>query len=616
MSAADREPAVADLALVGAGPRGVVILQQLAQVLADSPSWDGTPVRVLVCETARPGSGSVWDPGQPPQLLMNGTAQQTTVFPRPQDDAAPHCHTSGPDLASWLVAQGRSEELSDTDGYASRPAFGEYLEEMFDRISTAEPLEVRTVRGEATRLRRTRDGWEIEIRTPDAEVTRSRARTVVLSTGHTEASPDPSTLQRAAHVQELGRTGARALYRAAAVRPTAGFDDIPRGTATYLEGLGLGFFDALALLTLRRGGTFVPDPGLPQGRYLPSGAEPRLYAGSRRGLPFLGRSRLFRALPVSSPALDRAFERVSAGRGARFGDELWPAMERVLRHVADEASERLEHSGAEPELIARTRAWAAQPVQRWADAHSLDGIHPGATAHERTVSFLRDQVQLEALALRIGRVLDPRQAVAGALAPLRNRLRATVPGLHLSGQSYRHELSQVFTPLSSFIATGPPMLRIEQTLAAAETGVLTLLGAATVSTDPHGFRVRDRAGTGQGVLVHALVEARVPSTEADRSASPLLHDLFETGAARVHSIDGISLHGVDVTVPEGRVRDAEGTPHPDLFAFGIPTEGTYWNTVAGPISDAEHPIFTSARELAEVALESVHARTRPATTAP
>lgn len=618
MSTEDHDLFIADIALIGAGPRGVIILQQLAQVLADEETWDRTPVRVLVCETARPGSGSVWDPGQPTQLLMNGTAQQTTVFPHSTDEAAFRPHTSGPDLADWLVTQGRAEELAGTDGYASRAAFGEYLGEMFDRAAAAEPLEVRTLRGEATCLRETTDGWELQIRLPDGGAVRSLARAVILATGHTAARPDPATRRRAVHVQELGRSGDRVIHRPADVRPVEGFDDIPADTPTYLEGLGLGFFDALSLLTLRRGGTFIPEPGRLQGRYLPSGDEPQLFAGSRRGLPFLGRSRQFRALPVTSVELDRAFDRVSARQGVRFGAELWPAMERVLRRVADVASEELELSDADPALIARTLSWVALPFDRWADVCSLDGIHPGATAHERTVSFLDDQVALEALALRTGRLLDPRQLVAGALAPLRNRLRATVPGLHLSGASYRDELSGAFTPLSSFIATGPPMLRIEQTLAVAEAGALTLLGAVAATPDPQGFRVRDAAGAEaeESVLVRALVEARVPPVGADSSDSPLLRDLFETGTARVRRVDGISLHGVDVTVPEGRVRAADGTPHRALFAFGIPTEGTYWNTVAGPISDAEHPIFTSARDLAGVALDSALADDHALRTAP
>lgn len=616
MSSDDCDLITADIALIGAGPRGVIILQQLAQIVADRETGNRAPVRVLVCEAASPGSGSVWDPDQPTQLLMNGTARQTTVFPHSSDEAASRPYTSGPDLADWLVTRGRADELTSTDGYASRAAFGEYLEEMFDRAASAEPLEVRMLRGEATCLRETTDGWEIRIRLSDGGAARSLARAVILATGHTAARPDPSTQRRAAHVQELGRSGGQAIHRPAAVRPAEGFDDIPAGTPTYVEGLGLGFFDALALFTLRRGGTFDPVPGLPQGRYLASGNEPHLYAGSRRGLPFLGRSRLFSAVPVTDPELDRAFDRMSTGQGVHFSEELWPAMDRVLRGVADQALMALERSGADPALIARTLDWIALPFAQWADVRSLDGIHTGATAHERTVSFLRDQVELEALALRTGDLLDPRQLVAGALAPLRNRLRATVPGLRLSGASYRDELSRAFTPLSSFIATGPPMLRIEQTLAIAEAGALTLLGAATVTADPQGFRVRDVAGAEESVLVRALVEARVPSTGADRSDSPLLRDLFETGTARVRSVDGVPLHGVDVTVPEGRVRAADGTPHSGLFAFGIPTEGTYWNTVAGPISDAEHPIFTSARDLAGVALDSALAADHALRTAP
>ena len=64
-----------------------------------------------------------------------------------------------------------------------------------------------------------------------------------------------------------------------------------------LRGLGLNFFDHLALLTSGRGGRFVredsPDSqNSPYGRrlrYVPSGKEPRLFAGSRRGVPYHAR---------------------------------------------------------------------------------------------------------------------------------------------------------------------------------------------------------------------------------------------------------------------------------------------------------------------------------------
>lgn len=54
-----------------------------------------------------------------------------------------------------------------------------------------------------------------------------------------------------------------------------------------LRGLGLNFFDYMALLTTGHGGTFVRSGSLLV--YRPSGNEPRLYAGSRRGIPYHAR---------------------------------------------------------------------------------------------------------------------------------------------------------------------------------------------------------------------------------------------------------------------------------------------------------------------------------------
>ena len=67
-------------------------------------------------------------------------------------------------------------------------------------------------------------------------------------------------------------------------------DAIPAGEPVILRGMGLNFFDYLALFTIGRGGRFVRES---DGTliYLPSGQEPRLVAGSRRGVPYQARGR-------------------------------------------------------------------------------------------------------------------------------------------------------------------------------------------------------------------------------------------------------------------------------------------------------------------------------------
>src|SRR5699024_3621884 len=83
------------------------------------------------------------------------------------------------------------------------------------------------------------------------------------------------------------------------------------GQEVIVRGMGLGLIDLMALLTEGRGGRFEPDPvpGMPgRLRYLPSGLEPVLRLGSRRGVPY-------------HPKVD---------------DEGRPAGPRDLAHVTDE----------------------------------------------------------------------------------------------------------------------------------------------------------------------------------------------------------------------------------------------------------------------------------------
>src|SRR5699024_11469722 len=58
------------------------------------------------------------------------------------------------------------------------------------------------------------------------------------------------------------------------------------GQEALIRGLGMGFFDAMSMLTVGRGGAFIPDATAPAGlRYQPSGREPRILAMAGRGYP-------------------------------------------------------------------------------------------------------------------------------------------------------------------------------------------------------------------------------------------------------------------------------------------------------------------------------------------
>ena len=108
----------------------------------------------------------------------------------------------------------------------------------------------------------------------------------VLTTGHQICEP-PAEQRR---LEAFAARRLHAQYIRGDSSADLPLDTIPAGVTVGVIGLGLSFYDVMAQLTLGRGGRFVDD-GDGRLRYLPSGREPLLVAGSRGGLPLPARGR-------------------------------------------------------------------------------------------------------------------------------------------------------------------------------------------------------------------------------------------------------------------------------------------------------------------------------------
>src|SRR6185312_9286087 len=73
---------------------------------------------------------------------------------------------------------------------------------------------------------------------------------------------------------------------------------LPPGRTVLVRGMGLNFFDLMVQVTEGRGGRFVPATDGEPLTYLPSGKEPRLVAGSRRGTPYRAKARIKSYIPA------------------------------------------------------------------------------------------------------------------------------------------------------------------------------------------------------------------------------------------------------------------------------------------------------------------------------
>ncbi|MEU6818467.1 FAD/NAD(P)-binding protein [Streptomyces sp. NPDC046860] len=604
-----------EICVVGAGPRGVSVLERLLAQERKSPSRDRLTVHIV--DDSPPGPGRVWRTAQSPHLLMNTVASQVTLFTDtsvtivgPVED--------GPSLYEWarrLAGTGAPPGGPDgpvaaearalgPDSYPTRAFYGHYLRWVFRRLLATAPAHI-TVRVHTARAIALDDAGPAADGPQSVLLSDGTALTgldaVVLALGHLPARPDPGTRGLADFAATHGLT-----YLPPANPADHDLTGIAPGQPVLLRGLGLNFFDHLALLTLGRGGSFTRTGD--RLVYVPSGREPRMYAGSRRGVPYHARGENQKgAHGRHEPRLlDR--ERVEAlrtraRRGERpgFGTDLWPLISREVQgvyyaalltargqdatafadaypHVPDSQEDAFLHASG----IGAADRWDWERVAR------PYGDREFTTAADHR-AWLLDHLRQDVADARVGNVTGPLKAALDVLRDLRNEIRLVVDHDGIDGLSYRDELHGWYTPLNAFLSIGPPASRIEELAALVEADIVQILPPGLrVDTAPGlpAFLARTPGGADTAPPFRALIEARLPEPDLQRTADPLLRHLLSTGQCRPHRIpaahgEAYETGGLDVTQRPYRLVDAAGRAHPRRFAYGVPTESVHWVTAAG-----------------------------------
>ncbi|MET9427067.1 FAD/NAD(P)-binding protein [Streptomyces sp. NPDC003036] len=606
-------PALAPaIALVGAGPRGTSVLERLCASVPELAP--GAPLTVHVVDPAPPGPGRVWRTDQPAELLMNTVASQVTVF---TDDSV-RCEgpiRRGPSLYEWAAT--RSYGLGPDD-YPTRACYGAYLEWAFTRTVREAPPEV-TVRVHRARAVRLEDGPEGPDGPQTLELDDGTALTglsaVVLAQGHLPSAAGRVEAELEAYAE---RHGLR--YLPPANPADLDLSGVAAGEPVLLRGLGLNFFDHMALLTEGRGGTFErTDSGLV---YRPSGREPRLYAGSRRGVPYQARgdnekgaSERHEPVLLTADVIETFRKRAEAGDPPDFLAEIWPL---VAREVETAYYERLLPAApgfrtrylADPD--ATLAAYGVAEADRWcwerlSRPYGDETFRSPAEHRAWLLAYLRRDAAQAAL----GNVSGPLKAALDVLRDIRNELRQIVDHAGLSGGSRRDHLDRWYTPLNAFLSIGPPRRRIEEMAALIEAGVLAVVGPR--------LRVRAEGGAfvgespdvpGSAVAATTLIEARLPEPDLRRTGDALLAGLLAAGACRTHVVDGYDTGGLDVTPRPYRLIDRQGRAHPRRFAVGVPTEGVHWVTAAGARPGVDSVTLSDADAVARAALVAATAPPR------
>ncbi|WNZ11882.1 FAD/NAD(P)-binding protein [Streptomyces sp. 11x1] len=662
-------PGISDIgiALVGAGPRGTSVLERLC---ASAPELlrPGTRLTVHVVDPAPPGPGQVWRTDQSPHLLMNTVASQVTLFTDDSVDCSGPIRR-GPSLYEWASggagAPGGTGEPDGSeprgpepdrpepdrpepdrpepdrsgpaglgpDDYPTRAQYGRYLEWVFAEVVRGAPPGIRVeVHGtRAVRLDEAPDGGQRLTLATGRVLTGLAA--VVLTQGHLPTRPDRAERDRAEYAARHG------LRHFPPANPAdLDLSSVAAGEPVLLRGLGLNFFDHMALLTTGRGGRFVYDPATNGLRYEPSGREPRLYAGSRRGVPYQARGDnakgpYGRHTPlVLTPEVIAAFrKRADSGEAPDFLTEIWPLVAKEVETVYYETLRGTPAYGPPP-VPSRDLFGGAAPFRgrflaaphrspqeaavldefgiAEADRWSWERVSRPYAGREFTSpadwrGWLLEYLREDAAQAALGNVEGPVKAALDVLRDLRNELRLIVDHGGLAGASRREHLDRWYTPLNAFLSIGPPRSRIEEMSALIEAGVLTVLGPRLeVRPEDGAWRAHSPDVPGSAVRVTTVVEARLPEPDLRRTADELLAGLLATGACRPHRVDGYETGGLDVTPRPYHLIDRQNMVHTRRFAFGVPTEGVHWVTAAGARPGVDSVTLSDADAVARAALRA------------
>ncbi|MFE4198623.1 FAD/NAD(P)-binding protein [Paenarthrobacter sp. NPDC056912] len=613
-------PRVPAIAFIGGGPRTAGVLERLA---ASRPALFEGPLHIHVIEPHQPGSGRIWRYDQDPGLLLNSTAADVTMF----TDASVACDgpsVDGPGLSTWAagVLDGSIRDVPALEphlleqlrslspaSFPTRQLQSKYLEWFFGRaVASLGPDAVVTVHrdtahGVSPATAGESDAGAHRVRLASgAEVA---ADVVVYALGHTDSLLEPESAR-------LGEFAARhgGFHAAPSYTTDVDYSGIEAGQDVIVSGMGLAFVDLLVLLFEGRGGRFKerPDGELD---YVPSGAEPRVWAGSRRGVPYHSKiSSVLRGEPAARPryfTAEAVAELLAEHHELDFRTQLWP----LIAKDAGYAYYRELFTGY-PERVLGT--WTSF------EAH-FDSVDWYSSAREELVNFAvpdaalrldlekldhplsgcafadHDTVQ-RSVAAYIQRDLDLRTsddhsetlALFTALLFVYMDLGRLVPQERLNARS-QQAIHGWWHGFFSFVDSGPPPHRLREMLALHRAGLLKFLGPGMwVRADEAVGRFV--AGSFQSPVVvdaSAYIEARLPSPSVERSANPALADLHDAGwgtEQRLLTSEGAHSTGKLLVSGNHEVLSPVGTPQNGLFAVGPWTSGWGAGAFARPNTNA------------------------------
>ncbi|WUJ72939.1 FAD/NAD(P)-binding protein [Kribbella soli] len=570
----------ATIVFVGGGPRTVGLLERFAASAAEL--LDGRDVEIHVVDPYPVGGGRIWRRAQSRLLWMNSMTSDVTIF----TDESVECDgpiVPGPDLATWVAGEGAvilekaGLEPPGPMDFPPRLVQAEYLAWVWERVVRDLPATLTTHRERAVEL------------TADRRVVLESGReiaadAVVLALGYLDRLPTASESAWAAQAADAGLTYIPPGYTA-----DVDLDGLWPKAPVIVRGFGQAFIDLMVLLTEGRGGWYDECSGLLT--YHPSGEEPVLYVGSRRGVPY--HAKLGYTVAGTKPVPTRYLTAEALGEGLLdFDRDVAPLIEKELayahyKQLFTAHPERVRWSWAEfanaldtwsPEFEAVVAAAVPDPADRFV-RHTVDRPLAGLRFEDRA-SFERFMTELIEgdLLRRADPAYSADLAVFNALLSIYSVLSRAITDGQLTDEDRVRRVETEWHGFFSFVASGPPPRRLEELLALHRAGIVRFAGPDLEVALENDQFVAMSPDAGGEIRARAFVEARLPRPDVLATTDPLLRGLLDSGALAADELfaaDGTSLGGGQLKADSrSRAIRADGSTHDALFLLGPSVSGS------------------------------------------
>lgn len=516
------------LVVIGGGPRGTGVIERIAANAREL--YGDLPLDIHLVDPYPAGGGRIWRPDQSPLLWMNSMAEDVTMFTDETVELAGPV-VAGPALHAWAedVRAGRVTpdaepavlaEIRGLTGqdFPSRRLQSAYLRWTYDRALAALPPgitvhEHRTTAIAVTGPRGSRQRVRLRDRAEPL-----LADLVVLTVGHLDAEQEPEQAELSDFAARHGLIHLPPDFTA-----DTDLTALPAGEPVIVRGFGLAFIDLMVLLTEGRGGRHE------NGVYRPSGQEPVLYVGSRRGVPY--HSKIGYTWTGERPPPPRyltpawADELLSRPGPLDFRRDVWPLVGKELGHAhyhrlftahpertaLDPEVFDAKYAAADPgspELADLVAGAVPDPADRL-DLDALDRPLDGVTyeSAEALQEGLRDYITAD-----LTRRHNPDHSAD--LAVFLGLLSAYAQLIRLG------DIGNWWHGFFSYLASGPPGPRLEQLRA------LSRAASSASSAPPSPWRpTRSTASSGRAAPPYPASTSRPapwsrPACRTPRSATP------------------------------------------------------------------------------------------------